>query len=256
MANFRDIVTALLRDLTRAQDASNRFSAKLAERYRDGEVLRFFPVPNAVATEVELELRFALAEPTGGSALEPLVPGRRLLTRHLREITRVVLRDLADHIQGRARLDGPQVELLDGLRSDDLADELAGRAARAVGQVGPRLFAARSLAPEQVQEVVRVSVREAVLATPEVAAEVDAAAVDRILLASQPQWALHLEVLAEAVEALSVDTVDPELPVIIGAAGLRDLPLDHAHVVRIKAELRDYRWVVVEGDEAQLLPEG
>ena len=54
------VLGALLRDVVRAQDISNRYSAQLSEVYEQDPLLREFPIPNARLADVELELSFAI----------------------------------------------------------------------------------------------------------------------------------------------------------------------------------------------------
>lgn len=54
------VLGALLRDVARAQDISNRYSAQLSQVYENDALLREFPVPNARLADVELELVFTI----------------------------------------------------------------------------------------------------------------------------------------------------------------------------------------------------
>lgn len=62
MPNLGDVIGAILRDQTVAQHLANQTTARLADQYRDHKTLRGFPVPNPTVQEVEVELKFAIAD--------------------------------------------------------------------------------------------------------------------------------------------------------------------------------------------------
>lgn len=248
MPNFRDIVTAVLRDLTRAQDASNRLSAKLAEKYRDGEILHYFPVPNALAKEVELELKFAVEGTRGDVQAESIRPGAAAFRPTARTLAALVLADVRGAIE-------PGSALAAALSSDAILDQLSAHVAHTLHERRER--------DGQTLDVHRAArwIEEAILGslthTPEVASALEPARLLGLIQASRGAWQVHLERLVSALDALTVEAVDPELEVLLDTRALGGLPSDNIHLVRIRAELRNYRWVVTEASgAAQLLPEG
>lgn len=58
---LEQILEAVLIDVAQAQDASNKYSAEtLAPEYKDDTLLKEFPVPNALLSELELVLKLAV----------------------------------------------------------------------------------------------------------------------------------------------------------------------------------------------------
>lgn len=58
---LEQILEAVLVDVAQAQDASNKYSAEvLAPEYKDDTLLKEFPVPNALLSELELTLKMAV----------------------------------------------------------------------------------------------------------------------------------------------------------------------------------------------------
>lgn len=72
---LEQILEAVLIDVAQAQDASNKYSAEvLAPEYKEDTLLKEFPVPNAMLSELELVLKLAVnnaytddGEPTSGA---------------------------------------------------------------------------------------------------------------------------------------------------------------------------------------------
>ena len=62
MPMLRDFIAAALQQVVEAQDLSNRFSQNLARDYQAG-ILQQLPIPNAFISELDLELRYAVAGP-------------------------------------------------------------------------------------------------------------------------------------------------------------------------------------------------
>ncbi len=79
--SLQALLAAVLRDVAAAQNQSNKYSAKvLAPQYRDDELLRQFPVPNAFMGELEIVLKFTIAgaDNSGKEEVE-YIPNARLL---------------------------------------------------------------------------------------------------------------------------------------------------------------------------------
>jgi hypothetical protein len=62
MADLQQIVGAILRDLAKARFSADLYSRSIARYYENDYLLRRFPVPRADVEEVELDLKFSIAE--------------------------------------------------------------------------------------------------------------------------------------------------------------------------------------------------
>ncbi|MCR5891892.1 hypothetical protein, partial [Burkholderia sp. HAN2018] len=60
MTNLRDIAAAFLDSLAGAQHEANLYSKRLAVKYREDPLLKYFPVPNGLLDEADVTLRFAV----------------------------------------------------------------------------------------------------------------------------------------------------------------------------------------------------
>jgi hypothetical protein len=120
MPNLGDVIGAILRDQALAQHMANQTTARLAEQYRDHKALRAFPVPNPVVQEVEIELKFAIAEP----GLLPLAQPPAAAGPRLAKVSKG---------EPAARGAGPQVDVI------VQADQLAGLPESAIQTMRLRL---------------------------------------------------------------------------------------------------------------------
>ena len=59
-----NIIAAILCDISKAQDISNRYTLELAKQYKDdpSSLLKEFPVPNGVLNELKIEFKLALED--------------------------------------------------------------------------------------------------------------------------------------------------------------------------------------------------
>lgn len=62
MADLRDVVSALLRDVTEARSQADRAVRDLAIEYRNDAILRAFPVPRTEIRDLKIELRVAVTD--------------------------------------------------------------------------------------------------------------------------------------------------------------------------------------------------
>ena len=65
MADLQQIVGAILRDLAKARFSADLYSRSIARYYENDYLLRKFPVPRADVDEVEIDLKFSIAEVAG-----------------------------------------------------------------------------------------------------------------------------------------------------------------------------------------------
>jgi hypothetical protein len=62
MADLQQVVGAILRDLAKARFSSDLYSRSISRYYENDYLLRKFPVPRSDVEEVEIDLKFSIAE--------------------------------------------------------------------------------------------------------------------------------------------------------------------------------------------------
>lgn len=100
MANLQSVLGALLRDFSRAQHLANRYSATLTQDYKENSLLQNFPVPNAFLEEIEVDLKFAVAN--GGrqerSSEYDLTPAKSYMDRTAEDIANIVILAVSNYV--------------------------------------------------------------------------------------------------------------------------------------------------------------
>ena len=62
MAQLHEVLSTILIDITKAQHAANVFSRQLSKRYKDDKLLKSFPIPNALISNIDINLKYGVAK--------------------------------------------------------------------------------------------------------------------------------------------------------------------------------------------------
>ena len=62
MAQLNNVIGAILRDIAQSRVTSDMFSRKISQYYEQDSLLRLFPVPRSEIREIELDLKFSIAD--------------------------------------------------------------------------------------------------------------------------------------------------------------------------------------------------
>ena len=135
MADLQQVVGAILRDLAKARFSSDIYSRSIARYYENDYLLRKFPVPRADVEEVEIDLKFSIAEV---SRNEVDTEGREanvafLLERTVEKLVATFLdlaRDFVDAEANRELAEALRKALTKGFGSATLRIELRQRVLR------------------------------------------------------------------------------------------------------------------------------
>ncbi len=266
MSTLKDILSAFLRDLTESQDTANRATRDLAEEYWEDTRLRDFPVPNALLTEVELDLKYSVGSVTssGPPRVERWIAAfgelarsaaAAMATAGVRRVDQILdgrggfAGDKAHWDTVRRNLAGP--EFLRYLE-EEIAGGLYHERERLLDPDG-------ALRREEACQVASEALDRSLLAHPDLAPafELGGKAARR-----EARLALREVAQAEIDQRASLMPPgpglrpDPHAEILLTADELKDIPQQLISAVRIKARLRNFKWVVVEEGKPRLLVEG
>jgi hypothetical protein len=261
MPDLNDIIGAILRDVSEAQDTANRYSTDLASQYKQHPLLSVMSVPNALVSGVELELKYAIQSVTDeGQRLEQrrrrlfeaieyyapqavqsaeknvLQPMRKmqLSPAELQELTRGLIRELHEEL-----LDTPAEELFN---------------TRSPARHQARSYFNRELFRNLVQEALHDLLRdtfpdsqgtapkeEGASASGKEAAEWNAALFSR-----------EVEAFVKGVSQVMEQPLDTarnrRLEVVVDSKELQSLPREAICTVKVQARLRNYKWTEITDD--------
>jgi len=62
MAEFQDIVGAILKEIAQARIASDLYAREVSQEYQKDQLLRLFPVPRTEIKDIAIDMRFAITE--------------------------------------------------------------------------------------------------------------------------------------------------------------------------------------------------
>lgn len=261
MPDLNDIIGAILRDVSEAQDTANRYSTDLASQYKKHPLLSVMSVPNALVSSVELELKYAIQSVTDeGQRLEQrrrrlfdaieyyapqavqsaekhvLQPVRKvqLSPAELQELTRRLIRELHEEL-----LDTP---------ADELFVTRSQVKAQSRSYFNRELF--RKLVQEALHDHFRQTLPEALETAPKQegppASGKEAAERSAALFSSQ------VETFVTAVSQVMEQPLDTarnrKLEVVVDSKELQSLPKEAICTVKVQARLRNYKWTEITDD--------
>ncbi|MCP3961757.1 MAG: hypothetical protein GY719_28275 [bacterium] len=267
MATLRAAVTAILEELSLAQNRANRLTRRLARKYRDDKILRIFPIPSQQLKEVEIDLHYgidAVALMEGGGRDE-LAPSLGLFHQPCSWIATAVLDQVAARIRERERKEPEGRETLCVLRrrleGAEIRDGLAQRLARQLLVRLGELVADEKLDREAAKRIIQRTLNDEVGQHPGLRDHIEpptAEEADRRQLAIGDRLEQVLERACDEIDArLAPEKLQdqPNLEVFFDAERLAKLPAHAVQNLHIHATRFGTQWVVEEDGGEELVRE-
>jgi hypothetical protein len=263
MAQLKDIIGAVLRDLSEAQDTAVRYSSALSQEYRLDPVLKQFAVPRADLGEVDIDLKFALKSVTPApNRPERVVADAATTFQSFAADAATSATKAVTSLLGAPPSDGngsgPQFSAQDATERGQLGAAVSSSTVvdYLKQRISEALFAKRdelvrkdgSVDARGVQAIAASVIHDIILAHPDLAPlfarspELKAQAASAIAagVPKGPQLARPLQAFAAEGEALRSDY---QLEIVDDPAVLRDLPDSAYSHVRMKVNMHSFRWV-------------
>ncbi|MGN8189890.1 hypothetical protein ACTJLD_28320 [Burkholderia sp. 22088] len=266
MTNLRDIAAAFLDSLAGAQHEANLYSKRLAVKYREDPLLKYFPVPNGLLDEADVTLRFAVPPGADGderaSRLDTdtlaadALPSQVAVADLATEAGALLLRDLAGAL-GRMRGAAgggadPAHDRIDALRSSRVVRELGGNLHALLGDALTQ--AMRGTPPTRdalragLLDVLHASLDDGLADVFDAHERADAghASFEGTVDASWDALRGLIEAAAERQRGIQAETARvPSLAVTLDPAALQGIPSEFVQTLTLRAKLRNYKWVLV-----------
>ncbi|WP_321966351.1 hypothetical protein [Burkholderia cepacia] len=272
MTNLRDIAAAFLDSLAGAQHEANLYSKRLAVKYREDPLLKYFPVPNGLLDEADVTLRFAVPPGADGderaSRLDmdtlaaDALPSQVAVADLATEAGALLLRDLAGALgrmrgaRGAAGAAGggadPAHDRIDALRSSRVVRELGGNLHALLGDALTQ--AMRGTPPTRdalragLLDVLHASLDDGLADVFDAHERADAGhtSFEGTVDASWDALRGLIEAAAERQRGIQAETARvPSLAVTLDPAALQGIPSEFVQTLTLRAKLRNYKWVLV-----------
>lgn len=272
MTNLRDIAAAFLDSLAGAQHEANLYSKRLAVKYREDPLLKYFPVPNGLLDEADVTLRFAVPPGADGderaSRLDTdtlaadALPSQVAVADLATEAGALLLRDLAGALgrvrgaRGAAVAAGggadPAHDRIDALRSSRVVRELGSNLHALLGDALTQ--AMRGTPPTRdalragLLDVLHASLDDGLADVFDAHERADAGhtSFEGTVDASWDALRGLIEAAAERQRGIQAETARvPSLAVTLDPAALQGIPSEFVQTLTLRAKLRNYKWVLV-----------
>lgn len=264
MARLDDVVGAILRDLTLAQDVASKHTRMLAVEYANDPLLRHFPVPRTELSDVELELRFAPKQlkRVAGSPERTMSIAKESFDRYAPAAAHVLLNVASDRLERARAMPTFPAATLEEARTNLVSHDFEDYVTKAIST---DLFANRTKIVTPPDGLNLDAVRDTTIET---AARVVFEHEDlRRFMESNPQFtsetlSIVQDALKEPLDALHKDfsgsdlrAPEYELDVTLDPDELHEAATQGLSTIRIRAALRNHKWVTSPGAPDQLVEE-
>jgi hypothetical protein len=266
MAQLKHVLAALLRDVAEAQDSSNRFTCELAAEYRRDPLLRELQVPNAVLSELELNLIFSVKDVNlaPGRAEQGLRAAGQVFDDHSKRLARAAIDQVVaifeigeDFAEDKTKWQ----QLAQNSQSDLFVSYLAA-------SIAERLYARREMLLDEKNNLNRERASSEIVETLEekLLDHPDLKFLFRTLSKARSEVRNMIgQAIKPRLDELEQDLKRPEslavtyeADVIVAADELKELSDKAISQIRLKAQLQGNRWLLFQEQpelDGCLLPE-
>ena len=252
MTTLSEVLGAMLRDVNDAQAYSTRAARELAAEWQDDPRLLPLDVPNAWISELDLELRFAIAgvDRQPARRRDPAI-SRATFTHAADHIAAAATHAVATYVRERLDLAGDRPRW----ESMIAAIEHPERRARLRDQLEDALFGARSSIVTGTPPAVDINVATCVVdetLAEKLFGEAPLATVftagSKARTQTQKQLAGVIDTSLTAINAAlaasqAPGAFDPDLDVLVSSQDLAEVPAHLVSTLRIQLDMRKYRWL-------------
>jgi hypothetical protein len=276
MADLSNLIEAVLQAITEAQDNANLFTRKLAGKYQADKILHHFPVPNGLLTELDLDLNFAI---DGDIIVDhekipfPLQPTANLFTGPARDISRLVILKVREALKEKYPGSMTETEtekygkITDSLKSERVESEIVQKITRQLcDNCRDILNKQGTFDRQKAADIIKENLETNLIGDPDLAGLLHTCGIDgnqllnSILQTNQSKKSgtspvgKYIDELEEAYLSFDRELSHSRIKLITDAKHLAHIPVEKLNKLRIKAELREFKWVVTGEDEEKLYP--
>ena len=244
MAELKDVVGAVLKDVAHSRVISDYFSAEVSGEYEKDPILSVFPVPRVEIKETSINLKFAV-DAVQKRPIDLTGPARSLAGRYSAELAAEVFRDLIEnHPNASAILRSIES------RNLNLRQRIEAAAGAAILGDQPALDAARLGKPEALAKRVRREVSVVLMEDPEikrllVTRGFRVGTINETLMGKANVLASRFSAAFAAAAVAAADRQSFAIHVGVTRKELDGTPESLVSQISIVAQIRNYEWVEV-----------
>jgi hypothetical protein len=286
MAHLHKILTTILIDITKAQHAANVFSRQLSRQYKDDKILRSFPVPNALISTIDINLKYGVSEdsefPPNTSAsdakLDDCYPSTNVFFKVGHIFAAVVLNKVTEQLKEKTLpeeqperekrqkiLESLQSEKIRGALGNEIGDSLNNwyRFLRGDNEEESDNEEQINRGIAEVQQTIAETLLSNIALQEQFLPEDFKAFEDEESAFWQELKGIFEPFLSKLLTEIKIRNflindllIDQSLNVFVEADKLKNLPGHALQSMNIKVNLRNYKCVLIKpGDEEDLVPE-
>ncbi|WP_163438552.1 hypothetical protein [Fibrobacter succinogenes] len=240
MPKLNSVIASILDSLDSAQHKSNLTTSQLAEQYRTDNTLKYLQLPNAVMSEVDITLRYAINSYSNPVMLKKSLTESNDATLAKeakftpKVLNRTANRTVAENLY--AKLEPNLSRNAKEILADSTKKEIL------ISRIQDTLYTSgkNQKSADDTTTAVLKTINESLSENNEVATAEKKALTDLIANARQ------------RVFTVSASEDIGDLDVIIDANALADMPEEAIQTLHITTKMQNYRWI--EGDTGEFVP--
>lgn len=274
MAQLHEVLSTILIDITKAQHAANVFSRQLSKRYKDDKLLKSFPVPNALISNIDINLKYGVAKdlefppntPASEAKLDDSYPSANKFLKIGHIFAANVLDYLIALLKSKILPDLPSQQdkrqkIIKSLQSEKIRTCLGNE----IGDSLENWY--RLLQPNNEEQTinraiakVKETISEILLSNEDLKQQLLPSEFSRVLENYQSNFWQKLEAIIKPLIAelfLEEESViHTSMDVFVDADKLKHLPESAIQSMNLQIQLQNYKCVVTKpGEEEELIPE-
>jgi hypothetical protein len=279
MAQLHEVLSTILIDITKAQHAANVFSCQLSKRYKDDKLLKSFPIPNALISNIDINLKYGLAKdlefphetPVTEVNLDNFYPSTNKFLKIGHICAANVLDGVIELLKSKNLPDlpseqGKREKILESLQSEKIRVDLGNAIGNSLDNWYRFLRAANEKEISKEEQInkaiakVKQSISEILLSDIDLKQQFLPGDLAGVLENYQSNFWQKLEanikpLIAELfLEEESV--IHKSMDVFVDADKLKNLPESAIQSMNFQIQLQNYKCVVTKpGEEEELIPE-
>lgn len=278
MAHLHEVLSTILIDITKAQHAANVFSRQLSKRYKDDKLLKSFPIPNALISNIDINLKYGVAKdleltsntPASEVNLDNFYPSINKFLKIGHIFAANILNNMIELLKSKTLPDlrAQQLTLkkiLESLQSENIRVDLGNEIGDSLHKWYRFLRAANEKEINKERQInkaiakVKQTICEILLSNDDLKQNYVLGDFVEILENYQSNFWQEIEVNIKPLIAelfLEESVTHKSMDVFIDAENLKNLPASAIQSMNLQIQLQNYKCVVTKpGEEEELIPE-
>ena len=264
MAQLNNVIGAILRDIAQSRVTSDMFSRKISQYYEQDSLLRLFPVPRSEIREIELDLKFCIADVSVDHDRNEERDARigRIFERYSDAITE----DIFENLRGSETIRQIKewVSLVEKIDTLHLRSDVMNRILNFFEEKSTSFMSISiekdqiniELESQKIKDGINEVISTLVYSRPDVKTIAEKYSSNRLLRSVKTSvsngYRDQIDAMSEELEFIEASE-EFKVEIDMKADTIQDLPETAISSIKIKTDIRNYNWSQVEEQDGKII---